>query len=661
MFSHCSKLPALLLLWALLALSIGASAQQTPRPAPAAGTRILNQAETSYEYAGFTVRVQSNAVEIQVAPVEGVALVPDLFRSVAPGVFVSFPHRLTNTGNVAATYALQLAPRGDNGFNLNDIKLVRDLNGNGLADGGEPEVTSVALAAGESADLVIIGRVPSSAQNGQIARLDLSAISSAQNVRVAVVDTLTLANDVAVEINKSASARTATRGGGITWQITAISKGTRAPQPIAVTVDGGARNLIILRDTLPPNVTFSAFAGEANLNSIRLYHRAGDALQTYTTVPNAPVDAIAWGLTRLESGETFRGSFSARVNDNASGDLPNTAHFFYSNGGGALSFDLPSNETIVSVPLLPPTLEYYTDNSFSRIAQVTGLGRPLFLQGQASACNQNSAVAERVTLTLRSQLTGDSISAIAVETGPNTGIFRVENAIPTSGGAANSDDQTLQTVRDDTLIARLGGCGVADAVTRILVDPLGVVFDTRTNQPLAGARVTLVDAAGNPAQVFDFDGVTPRPSSVVTGADGAFQFPQVAPGTYRLIIQTPANYSFPSKIRPANQPVGRTIDPSGSYGGTFTVSAETGVVTIDVPLDPPARPGLFVEKSAATSNAEIGGTVDYLVTVRNRTGVPMTAARVVDTLPVGFNYIPGATRRRDFARRHDCDQSPDHL
>lgn len=273
------------------------------------------------------------------------------------------------------------------------------------------------------------------------------------------------------------------------------------------------------------------------------------------------------------------------------------------------------------------------------------LGWPLWLQGTASDCNQDSTVAEHVTLVLRSKLTGDSISTIAVETGPNTGVFRVQSPIQTAAGAANPNDGVLQTVRDDVLVARLGGCGIADAETNILVDPMGVVFDARTNQAISGARVSIVDASGQPAQVFDFDGTTPRPPTVTTGADGVFQFPLVPSGSYHFVVAPPASYHFPSRIRPANLPTGRNIDGPGSYGGSFSVNEETGDVAIDIPLDPPARPGLMVEKTAATNSAEIGGVADYLVTVRNRTGVPLTAARVLDTLPVGFTYVPGSAHQ----------------
>ncbi len=36
--------------------------------------------------------------------------------------------------------------------------------------------------------------------------------------------------------------------------------------------------------------------------------------------------------------------------------------------------------------------------------------------------------------------------------------------------------------------------------TNVLIDPYGVVFDAKTNQPVAGATVTLLDANGKPAE-----------------------------------------------------------------------------------------------------------------------------------------------------------------
>jgi len=177
-----------------------------------------------------------------------------------------------------------------------------------------------------------------------------------------------------------------------------------------------------------------------------------------------------------------------------------------------------------------------------------------------------------------------------------------------------------------------------------LVDPLGVVFDSRTGAPIAGARVTLIDAATNgPARVFAFDGVTPAPSTVTTLADGAFRFPSVAPGNYRLAIASPQGYTAPSKIVPALLPIGHIIDPSGSYGGEFALPAD-GALRLDVPLDPPQGTGLFLQKAALVRDAEIGGTVEYVLTLKNVSGALLNQAIIRDTLPRGFSFVAGTAR-----------------
>ena len=202
------------------------------------------------------------------------------------------------------------------------------------------------------------------------------------------------------------------------------------------------------------------------------------------------------------------------------------------------------------------------------------------------------------------------------------------------------------SITPDELVATLAGCGTSSATAKILVDPLGVIFDSRTGAPIAGARVTLIDAAtGAPARVFDFDGVTPAPSTVVTGADGAFRFPSVNPGNYRLDIVAPQGYFAPSKVPPTMLPTGRFIDPSGSYGGEFSVTVAGGPIRLDVPLDGPQGTGLFLQKAALVRDAEIGGTVEYALTLKNVSGAAMTGAVIRDTLPRGFSFVKGTARR----------------
>ncbi len=635
---------------ALMATLGGVADAQTP----SAGVAISNQASASYELGDVIVNLLSNRVQVTVAPVEGLRLTADNAKQVPIGAPVSFPHRLTNTGNVATSYNFNVSNQTGDDTDLSDLRIYGDLNGNGIVDEGEPRLDNgaapVGLEAGQSTDLLVTGTVPVTASAGQSARVQLEAVTQNATARAQNVDTATVALGASVEVRKEASRQNASRGDQISYDLTAISRGGVAPTPTNLTVDGAARALVLLRDSVPANTTLVSWTKTGN--GLLLYHRIGDAANAYVTAqPDSAAgvitDGVALGLDNFIPNSTVRATLTVRVNNNASGSFDNTADVIYREAGADRTISAPSNTVGVAVPIAPPTLAYYTSAGYTREATVTGLNRPLFLQGDSAACNVDPTAVERVTLTLTSTLTGDSIRTQMIETGPNTGIFRVENPIPTSDGAAVADDGVLQILRDDVLQARLSGCGTADAVARILVDPLGVVYDARTNQPVSGARVTLIDAAtGQPARVFDFDGVTSRPSTVTTGADGVFQFPQVAPGRYRLQIEPPANYLFPSKLAPANQPPGRTIDASGSYGGEFAVDAATGAVVLDVPLDPPQGTGLFVDKIARSRDAEIGGTVDYQVTIRNVAGVAVNNVQLLDGLPRGLTYVAGSARRQ---------------
>src|SRR5262249_1307534 len=204
----------------------------------------------------------------------------------------------------------------------------------------------------------------------------------------------------------------------------------------------------------------------------------------------------------------------------------------------------------------------------------------------------------------------------------------------------------MEVLRNDQIVASLSGCGAASVAATILVDPQGVVFDSRSNANIAGALVTLIDVTGNgngghpgaPATVVQFDGVTPAPSTVTTAADGRFQFPQVLPSTYQISVKPPANYSFPSTVLPPQLPPGRHIDPSASYNGTFVVTTDPGIVLFDVPVDVSSTTRMFIQKTAARSQVEIGDFIDYTVEIKNLLPAPLPNVQVTDNLPPGFVY-----------------------
>ncbi len=627
--------------------------------APPAGQLIENEAQVSYQdtTTGVVSRLKSNLVRVAVDPQEALLLTQDQSVGSGPGSPVVFVHRLTNTGNVTSTYALSAANLTGDAFDLQQVTIYRDINSNGFLDPGEPLIPSmgtVVLAPQETAGLVVTALVPPTVAAGQSAQLRFSATSSLQSVTASNTDSVTTTNDASVQLSKSASNLAPRRNDEVTFTLTAVNSGNSDAGAVSAVVDGAPASYLIIRDELPANTTFSGMVSSPG--AVRLYHVRGMPAAEYSTSAPADLtqlDAVAFGFPGLVVGQATSASFKVRINDNASGSVFNTAQALYHDNGANRTSS--SNRVELAVPVAPPTIRFYTDANYTKFAVLGRLGSPVFVQANAAACNLSSVAAETHTILISSDKTGDSEAFTAIETGPNTGIFRIVPQALTADAATSpvaAGDGVISARRNDVLAATITGCGPNAGSATLLLDPAGVVFDSRTNLPLAGATLTLIDVSGNGnggkpgelATVLAADGTSPAPSTVTTDADGRFQFPLVAPSTYRLVVTPTNGYTFPSARSMSLLPAGRIINMPGSFGGDFQVSAETGTVLLDVPLDPAAAGGLFLEKRASRGYAEVGDFIDYTLTIKNQTGYTLSTVSVHDRLPVGFTYQAGSTR-----------------
>lgn len=211
--------------------------------------------------------------------------------------------------------------------------------------------------------------------------------------------------------------------------------------------------------------------------------------------------------------------------------------------------------------------------------------------------------------------------------------------------------------------------GVNVAEQSLPVDPSGVIYDSLTRQPIAGATVTLNGPAGfNPgAHLVGGQG------TVTTGVNGFYQFLLLvgAPsGSYTLAVSAPG-YTSPSTLIPAagmlasvlagncaprlycvapqpDAPRVEAGDPT-LYHLAFDINvlaAPPDIINNHVPLDPVALGGntLFVQKTASRPSVELGEFVDYTVRVRNPGVAALADVRVADALPHGFAYVAGSAR-----------------
>ncbi len=286
-------------------------------------------------------------------------------------------------------------------------------------------------------------------------------------------------------------------------------------------------------------------------------------------------------------------------------------------------------------------------------------GEPVFIRVIDGDQNLDANLAETLDVTASSTASGDTEVVRLTETGPDTGIF--SGYLPTAGPPATISNCVLELLQDSDLSVTY--TDVADATDSAagaaLVDPLGVVFDSQTGQPVDGAIVTLIDTGtGLPAFVLGDDGVSTFPATVQAGATatdsggtlysfppGGFRFPLVAPGRYRLDIQTPAGYASPS-IRTIAEldllPGAPFALGPGSFGQEFIISPGP-IVIIDVPLDPFAG-ALFLEKSTVATTAAPGDFVEYALNLTNTGTGPANGIAIIDTLPMGFRYLNGSAR-----------------
>ena len=510
---------------------------------PAAGLRINSQATATFfdTNAGFFSTLNSNVVVVIIQPVEAVQIRPAQTFNRTPGSFAVLPYRVTNSGNVSTTYALTFSNAAGDNFDVSGLTLYQDTNGNGVVDTGEPVLAlgaTITLAPGQSFDLVLQGQIGAAVSLGQTALVNFTVTSLAQGATRTVTDSVVTALGASMQLQKSVSRLSAAPLDVLTYTLTAQNTGSAAATGVPVSVDGSAASLVVVRDAIPANTAF-VLLGAPGVGT-PLYHTAGVDANTYTSTPPVNlslVDAVGFGFAKIDAGQTVVRTFDARINANAGGDIVNRAKIGFNDGLSSSAASVDSSQTLTTVPRLPPALTYFRDASYAQPINVANADQVVYVQANAAQCNLDPGKIETYTVIIKSAITGDVESFIATETGLNTGMFRIVPSITLTGQAGRPGDTVINTAKNDTLGATMLGCGANEINVNLLIDPYGVVYDGRSNVPVSGATVALFNVSTNsPALVFQADGVTSAPNTVVTGANGQYEFPTVAPGTYKLLV-----------------------------------------------------------------------------------------------------------------------------
>ncbi|MEM8617826.1 MAG: hypothetical protein AAGF20_12945, partial [Pseudomonadota bacterium] len=175
---------------------------------------------------------------------------------------------------------------------------------------------------------------------------------------------------------------------------------------------------------------------------------------------------------------------------------------------------------------------------------------------------------------------------------------------------------------------------------------------------LDNVSLTLIDeATGLPAEVVGVDTGAAYPATLLSGTEtrdaaglaygggpGSYIYPILAAGSYRLAVEAPEGYLFPSFQPPealsALPSAPFTLSPDGSYGRQFSLQSASAV-SFDIPLDPAGA--LIVRKEALDTTASVGDLVPYRITLENNGDVPAPVL-IRDLLPKGLRYQRGTTR-----------------
>ena len=296
-------------------------------------------------------------------------------------------------------------------------------------------------------------------------------------------------------------------------------------------------------------------------------------------------------------------------------------------------------------------------------------GRPLVIAISEAVANGDPSRRDRLEVRITTS-TGDSERLSLSETEADSGRFAGVVATAPAPPAAVPGDCLLSVPSGG--VSELTVFGSDDALIGTISVPVrssevNVVFDADSGDPVAGARLTLVDARTKaPASVWEYDGVTRAASTTISAAGGGqrarsagsdtpdtrdgslppggFRFPIVDPGRYVLLVEPPPPYQGPSSAT-ADQiaRLGSFRIREGSYVLDFDVG-EDGALDFDVPLDQPGT-GLSLTKTVSSPVAEVGDRVLYTLTLGNPDTVRRTGeVHITDRLPVGLRLVPDSVR-----------------
>ena len=311
--------------------------------APPADTQIGNSATATYTDSTNTERTTtSNTVITVVQQVSSFALTADQAKFAAPGGQVYYPHTIVNTGNGSDTFTLAVANNGGDDFDLSNLALYDDVNGDGLPDNATPISSSGAVVAGATFKFVAVGIVPGAAASSQTSSIAVTASGTATATPAPLqtnTDTTTVTTNAVVSVTKAVNSSSGGPGSGpYKFTLSYTNTGNSTATNVTVT------------DVIPSGMTYVANSGRWSVTGTTALTDANDGAQgsapdtiTYDFGQTA-AGRVTAVLARIVSGESRTISFDVVINAaQSAGTIGNTAQYQYDPGTGTPIGPFPTN------------------------------------------------------------------------------------------------------------------------------------------------------------------------------------------------------------------------------------------------------------------------------------------------------------------------------
>lgn len=341
----CHWVLVVLVIFLAVVSSIVSAAQAGDGAMPEAGTRIRAQATVTYMPSGsrHPVTIESNVTVIEVLPVEALSFDGDRQVRAVPGMSVTIPFQLANTGNTHSIYTFET--KSLSGFALDNLSLYLDTNNNGSIDEFDrplPPGATLSLSPQGRASLLIHGNVPIGV-TGE-ANVRLRAMAQGSRIDASAKATIYAVQGAVMQLTQTAAPGSVNPGDAVKVTLSSKNVGLETAEPVAriegraVKIDGQERNVILMRNLLPAGVTYVPGSLQSgNAEALLLVRNKTDAEFQYraaTGVASGDVVEVAIALpVALPSGRAFDASFSMKVAPKFTGKhISNIADTYYGQG-----------------------------------------------------------------------------------------------------------------------------------------------------------------------------------------------------------------------------------------------------------------------------------------------------------------------------------------